>query len=396
MDNNKPTIAIGIGTLLLLVNVGLAVTGFVDGLIEGAVEGQVTDSMDEQVDFDAFWEDEDGDEHPSNWSVSTSERVYFAYSITDQSALSSEDPSQAFEKMGPFIYEVTTTRDVLGFNETAGTITYSEYDSFEWCENCTWTNENGTEVASVSGDTEVTNVNILWNTQRIAGLATGITYGETFAKAGFANKMMENELQNKAPSIWAAQDIVGMVTGASAQIQAAHNLSAEVADSMAPAAVLDGAYDNWLAQSGASDASPDFSASAQSIMFDAVDPSTGICIALTCDIGPMLIAGMGEPSESTTATRATLLGYGSADAATLTNMDWAVYALAGSEFIEHGGGADLSTADDLRERLYELSGVDITNPEALEYLMFGIDPNTGLGAGPVSYTHLTLPTICSV
>ena len=126
MDNNKPTIAIGIGTLLLLVNVGLAVTGFVDGLIEGAVEGQVTDSMDEQVDFDAFWEDEDGDEHPSNWSVSTSERVYFAYSITDQSALSSEDPSQAFEKMGPFIYEVTTTRDVLGFNETAGTITYSE------------------------------------------------------------------------------------------------------------------------------------------------------------------------------------------------------------------------------------------------------------------------------
>ena len=75
MDNNKPTIAIGIGPLLLLVNVGRAVTGFVDGLIEGAVEGQVTDSMDEQVDFDAFWEDEDGDEHPSNWSVTTSERV---------------------------------------------------------------------------------------------------------------------------------------------------------------------------------------------------------------------------------------------------------------------------------------------------------------------------------
>ena len=381
MDNNKPTIAIGIGALLLLVNIGLAVTGFVDGLIEGAVEEQVTGSTDERVDFDAYWEDEDGNEHPSNWSVSTSERVYFAYSITDQSALSSEDPSQAFEKMGPFVYEVTTTREVLEFNETAGTITYSEYDSFEWCEDCTWTNENGTGVASVSGDTEVTNVNILWNTQRIAGLATGITYGETFAKAGFANKMMENELQNKAPSIWAARDIAEMVTGASAQMQAGLNLSAEVADSMAPAAVLDGAYDNWLAQSGASDASPDFSTSAQSIMFDAGDPSTGICIALTCDIGPMLIVGMGEPSEATTATRATLLGYGSADAATLTNMDWAVYALAGSEFIEHGGGADLSTADDLRQRLNELSGVDITNPEALEYLMFGIDPETGLGAG---------------
>ena len=60
MDNNKPTIAIGIGALLLLVNIGLAVTGFVDGLIEGAVEEQVTGSTDERVDFDAYWEDEDG------------------------------------------------------------------------------------------------------------------------------------------------------------------------------------------------------------------------------------------------------------------------------------------------------------------------------------------------
>lgn len=379
--DNKPTIAIGIGALLLLVNLGLAVTGFVDGLIEGVVEEQVTESMDEQADFDAYWEDEDGNAYPSNWSVSTGERVYFAYSITDETALSSDDPSQAFEKMGPFIYEVTTTREVLEFNETAGTVTYSEYDSFEWCENCMWTDEDGTEVASVSGDTEITNVNILWNTQRIAGLATGITYGETFAKAGFANAMIENELQNKAPSIWAAGDIAESVSSASAQIQAAMNVSAEVADSMAPAAVLDGAYDGWLAQSGASDASPDFSVAAQSIMFDAADPSTGICIALTCDIGPMLIAGMGEPSEATTATRAALLGYSSADAATLTHIDWAVYALAGAEFLEHGGGADLTTVDDLRQRLDEVSGVDIASPEVLDYLMFGIDPETGLGAG---------------
>ena len=42
---------------------------------------------------------------------------------------------------------------------------------------------------------------------------------------------------------------------------------------------------------------PDFSLSANSILHTAVDPSAGICIALTCEIGPMLIAGMGEPSE---------------------------------------------------------------------------------------------------
>ena len=33
----------------------------------------------------------------------------------------------------------------------------------------------------------------------------------------------------------------------------------------------------------------------QSVMYDAIDPSTGVCIALTCDIGPVLVAGMGAP-----------------------------------------------------------------------------------------------------
>ena len=38
---------------------------------------------------------------------------------------------------------------------------------------------------SVPGSTNITQVNILWNTQRIAGISTGITYGEVFAKAGY-------------------------------------------------------------------------------------------------------------------------------------------------------------------------------------------------------------------
>ncbi len=374
--DNKPTIAIGIGALLLLVNVGLAVTGFIDGLIEGVVEEQVAASLDEQVDFDAFWEDEDGNEHPSNWSVSTSERVYFAYSITDESALASENPSSAFEKMGPFVYEVTTTREVLGFNETAGTITYSEYDSFEWCENCTWTDENGTEVTSVSGDTEVTNVNILWNTQRIAGLATGIIYGETFAKAGFAKAMMANDLQNKAPSIWASEDIESMAidaggsrfgngTGEEALLRATYQSSGQ-SDSV------------WTV----GDIAPTYTSVFNSIFYN-TDDGHGNCIALTCDIGPMLIAGMGAPSDTVTPARAALLGYkdwtsGPEDTVAL---DWAVYSLAASKFVEHGGGADLTTVDDLRQRLDEVSGVDISNPEALEYVIFGIDPETGLGAG---------------
>ena len=201
--NDTATKAIGLGAMLLLVNVIVGATGAVDGLIEGAVQDSVEASMDELSDFD------------ENWTTTKGERVYFAYSITDEGALSSEDPSQAFDYMGPFIYEVTTQREVLSFDSAAGEVTYSEYESFEWCENCTW---NGTmdgvdgAHASVSGDTEITQVNILWNTQRMAGLATGIEYGETFAKAGFANEVIRFELMNKAPSIWASQDIAAMAS----------------------------------------------------------------------------------------------------------------------------------------------------------------------------------------
>ena len=65
------------------------------------------------------------------------------------------------------------------------------------------------------------------------------------------------------------------------------------------------------------------------ILEDAVDPSTAMCIALTCDYGHMLVAGMGEPSEAVTPTRATLYGYSDVSEPERTHFDWAVYALAG-------------------------------------------------------------------
>ncbi len=357
------------GIILVSLNM-FVLTSVVASGVQVGVEELIVDGRDDISD----WEDEE-------WLVQTSERSYFAYNLTNPGA-SLNDEVAVFEKMGPFIYTVTTTKEILGFDADAGTITYSEYDSFEWCENCTWTDDDGNEQASVSGEYELTNANILWNTQRMAGLATGITYGETFAKAGFTQMMLINDMQNRAPSIWASEEIGMMVPGASAALQQA-GYDEATADAMAPAAVLKGAYDNWLAQSGVDDAGPDFAASAQSILYDAADPSTGICIALTCDIGPMLVAGMGEPSETTTPVRAALYGYGSTDPVVLTHMDWAVYALAGSTFATNGGGADLATASNasLRERLAEVSGVDIANPVALNNILWGSegsDPNNGI------------------
>lgn len=366
MDNQqKASVIVTTGLMLIAINF-LALAPFVAGQVEAGVQDVVADG------YDGY--DDDGNEnytadYDDEWLISTSERVYFAYSLDNPDGVDAGEAHE-FTKMGPFIYEVTTTREILDFDYDAGEITYSEYDSFEWCENCAWIDENGDSHNSVPGSTEITQVNILWNTQRIAGISTGIIYGEVFAKAGFANNMIANDLQNRAPSIWAAESIDGMVTEYENALQdAGYNESTAAA--IAAPVILDLVYDNWNSSSGMGVMDPDFSLSADSILHTAVDPSTGICIALTCEIGPMLIAGMGEPSETVTPMRAALLGYGSTDPVELTHMDWAVYALAGQEFLSAGGMADLTQVDNLRERLNEVSGVDITNPDVLNGVIFG-------------------------
>ena len=369
MNRNKSIAMMLTGIILVSLNM-FVLTGVVASNVQAGVEELIVDGRDDASD----WEDEE-------WLVQTSERSYFAYNLTNPGA-SLNDEVAVFEKMGPFIYTVTTTKEILDFDGNNGTITYSEYDSFDWCENCTWTDDNGDEHASVSGDYELTNANILWNTQRMAGVATGITYGETFAKAGFTQMMLINDMQNRAPSIWASEEIELMVLGVSAALQQA-GYDEATADAMAPATLLNGAYDEWLSLSGAEDSGLDFEASAQSILYDAVDPSTGICIALTCDIGPMLVAGMGEPSETVTPDRAEKFDYGSTDPVVLTHMDWAIYALTATTFVANGGGEDLATSSNasLRERLAEVSGVDISNPVALNNLLWGSEgssPNNGI------------------
>ena len=369
MDNQQKASAIlTVGIMLIGINF-LALAPFVAGQVEAGVQIAVADG------YDGY--DDDGNEnytadYDDEWLVSTSERVYFAYSLDNPDGVDAGEAHE-FTKMGPFIYEVTTTREILDFDYDAGEITYSEYDSFEWCENCAWIDENGDSHNSVPGSTEITQVNILWNTQRIAGISTGIIYGEVFAKAGFANNMIATDLQNRAPSIWASEDISGMVDTFSLSLQAT-GMDEVNASILAPSGVLSGAYVSATGGGTTSDIlnnTQTFFPYADSILYGAQDPSTGICIALTCDIGPMLVAGMGAPDGGVvTQTRAALYGY--ADAGDdMAAIDLAVYALAGNTFLAHGGGADLTQVTDLRQRLNEVSGVDITNPDVLNGVIFG-------------------------
>ena len=145
MDNQQKASAIlAVGIMLIGINF-LALAPFVAGQVEAGVQDVVADG------YDGY--DDDGNknytaDYDDEWLVSTSERVYFAYSLDNPDGVDAGEAHE-FTKMGPFIYEVTTTREILDFDYDAGEITYSEYDSFEWCENCAWTDENGDSHNSV-------------------------------------------------------------------------------------------------------------------------------------------------------------------------------------------------------------------------------------------------------
>ena len=354
MENNG-NIALSVGVILLLVNVGVGVSGVLDGVIEGNVETAVKDGYDGLDDdgnqnYTADFDDE--------WMNASSTKAYFANSISNLEEVLAETSAPEYERVGPFIYYENTTREVIEYDYEEGSITYSGYETFEWCEDCTWEGEQ-----SVSGDTVVNQINILWNTQRIGGMGSGIEYGEIFAKAMFAAQMIEFDLSNRAPSMWASDDIAALAIAAGGG--SLGNMSAELG-------VAAAAYSDPTGQTSMWTVADDHDLAPIRSAFYTANDGYGNCIALTCDIGPVLIAGMGAPSDSVTPTRAALLGYNNWTSAPedTVALDWAVYTMAASKFVEHGGGADInSETPQLKERMNEVSGLLIPDA-ALENLLF--------------------------
>ncbi len=330
---NNGNIALSVGVILLLVNVGVGASGVLDGVIEGSVEETVNDGYDGldddgNQDYTADFDDD--------WINSSGTKAYFANSVSNLDEVLAGTAEPNYERVGPFIYYENTTREVLEYDYEEGSITYSGYETFEWCGDCTWEGEE-----SVSGDTVVNQINILWNTQRIAGMGRGgIEYGEIFAKAMFAAQMIEFDLSNRAPSIWASNDIAAMASAAGGGKFG--NMSAEYA-------VLSDSYNATDHANGGDSGLPNFegmslaNSSAMKSIFYYANDGHGNCIALTCDIGPVLIAGMGAPSETVTPVRAALLGYAGDDWLDSDEIDWAVYSLAASLFVANGGGAEINS-----------------------------------------------------
>ena len=321
---NTKAVALGIvGLLLFSVNLAV-ISPMVMEITEDAL-GTAT-VMDNET-----WEDEE-------WLVSVSQRSFYAWNLTNAAELQDgAADDMEFEKVGPFTYNLTTKRDldcsVCGHNEDTGILTYREYNVYEWAE-------------GLSGDTQLTNINILFNAQKVGAIGTAIDTGAQFVRGAFTTDMLYVDLSERAPSIWVSDDLTGI------------DMSATL---------------------------PSFdSAALDQVMNAARDPAdSSICIAMTCDIGPMLMVRLGVPDNGTgSIERATLFGYVGANDAETFARDNELYNEISTRFSNHGGGAVLESAsmDDLNDRLEEMTGERIEDETTLQNLLFsGNDGNpTGL------------------
>lgn len=372
--------AVMIVVSLLLVGVNLLV-------ISPVATGAVQDLVDEAVVWTAEdWEDPD-------WLLEKSERSYSAWNLTNAAALEAGvDTEMRFEEVGPFIYEITTEREVIMHDADAGTLTYKEVSSFEW-------------ISGQPGTDEITNVNILWNPQRIGATGLAIDGGTSFAKGGFTAGMLRNDLANMVPGAATADAISSDVDDAVAMLS--DQSMGEIYVSAAWYGAWNGSNQTGLLYQSTLDSSgdptldtwtsPDFTSISHHLLYDAADPTdSSICIALTCDLGPVLVAGMGAPeasitdaiaagADSTTIARASLLGYlamngQEPDYPETWARDWAVYSAVATMFAAAGGGVDLETLDSavLSARLEAVSGATISD-DKIDNLLFGYEDGDPVG-----------------
>ena len=114
---NAKAIALGIvGILLISINL-FVVSPFVMGVVDEKLS-------EATVMTNETWEDDE-------WLNAVSTRSFYAWNLSNVDELQEDDSAEMeFEKMGPITYELTTKREVLYHDSTAGTLTYREYNVY--------------------------------------------------------------------------------------------------------------------------------------------------------------------------------------------------------------------------------------------------------------------------
>ena len=191
------------GAVMILLNL-VVLAPIATSMVEGAVEDNF-----ETYPYDSACADSDCTTAESDWATSTSDRTYYAWNLTNaDEVMAGEDP--VYEKLGPFEYDITTTRNIIDFNKSAGTLTYDESKVFT----CSETSPNDC-------NTMITQLNIPFQPQVVGATGMAIEGVMDLTKVGFSAGVMAIELESFSAAKKTAEDLemsymgiqAGAVTG---------------------------------------------------------------------------------------------------------------------------------------------------------------------------------------
>ena len=383
----RDKVMIGVGLTFLLLNLTLLPIVFT---------GAVPDAVDEK--FETFPLDaacgEDGDcaTVEDDWAISTSQRDYFAWDVTNLDDVMNNGATPTYQKMGPFTYDITSTKTLIEHDAEAGELTYNQVKSFECAAD-----------SPMPCDTEITQLNIQFRPQIIGATGTAFNGIMDLTKIGFASAVMNQDLNTTQAGIATAQYITSVTNAGGGMGYGTYGTAAlGTAEAMGKVGVI---MPNIL--DGNPLPAPDWSEGIDEALYSTFHPlDPEFNVSLRDPAGPVGFMGLGtpeilvstvmdDPANSTTVHRASAYGYLATmmidtdgddiedtevpDYAQTLIRDWSLYVITGSEFQENGGGSDFTDSDDIADRLQNLLDVDFENVDNLNLMMGGNGTDTPLG-----------------
>ena len=362
----------------------------------GAVEGAVEDNF-ETFPTDNACADDDCTEADPDWSTSTGERSYYAWNLTNPG-----DAEPVYEQVGPFDYDITYTREIIDFNKTAGTLTYSESKVYTCAED-----------TRTPCDSEVTTTNIPFQPQVVGATGLAISGIMDLTKAGFAAGAINNEMTSFSAGKVTAEWVTNTMAGGYVNLPTANDAAnpsiaigmswydmfdaffAATNQSGLGAVTYTQAIQGQQAAAGGVTFAGNASITDLTYAFDSAVMPTGEDVSLTGMVGVMVLSGHCNAFQTATydevmadaangfanvgtMQRASIWGFGVPGDinATIAN-DFAVCFGIGGMFANVFGGGDddwfmdqSGTAVDASTRMMNYLGVDIDNAVAMN-LLFG-------------------------
>ena len=378
---------LGVGIAVLLLNLTLLPIVFT-----GAVPGAVADKFETYPLDSICGEDGDCDSVEDGWATSTSTRDYYAWDLTNADDVLESQVPPIYQKKGPYTYQITSQKTLLEHDADKGELTYNTVNSFE-CST----------MSQYSCDEQLTQLNIQFRPQVIGATGSAFKGIMDLTKIGFANGMMNQDLNTTQAGIATAEHITSMTdTLGGAGFGSYGYMALGAAETAGEVSVI---LPNTL--DGNVLPIANFLEGLDSALYSSEHPSDSeFNISLLDNLGPVAFMSMGapetllstleaDPVNSITLKRAAAYGYlatemvdtnddGEEDAempdyAQTLVRDWSLYIAIGLEFQSNGGGSPFTDSEDIANRLENLLGVDFSNVDCLNLMMNGNNGSTPLG-----------------